>query len=208
MIPKISDPSVVLVGVCGRARSGKDTFAEVCCDLNIFFQRSFAFALKDYVADLLDVCHSDIDSAKNNDPDFRKFLIAVGQRERAKDPDYWVLKLNDYVSDKQMFNPAPNIVIPDVRFNNERDYIQINNGVLVKVVRPDREPLPCDTDESETTHLSFEPHVTILNNSTLEIFKYRCAYVADLISRGSIKRGQAIEGISIDREWQRSSEAR
>lgn len=59
----------------------------------------------------------------------REIMIAYGQFFRQFDKDWWIKKM---FSDSQEFEK---IVIPDVRFKNEADYIRAQGGIVVRLNR-------------------------------------------------------------------------
>jgi hypothetical protein len=92
--------------------------------------------------------------AAKKHPEVRRFLQALGSegvRDHIED-GAWVLALDrkiavvwdDYMEvewraagyDSNPFEKYSGVVVPDVRFENEADYIHYNEGVIVRVVRP------------------------------------------------------------------------
>ena len=84
---------------------------------------SLASALK---KDVCEKYNLDINKMINDDAykaEHRHLLIKHGQEERAKDKDVWVKKLFLNISKIFNRNSKSIIAIPDIRFNNEIDYI-------------------------------------------------------------------------------------
>lgn len=187
-----------LIGICGYARSGKDTVGD---QLNRRYSYrgarfGFADALKQYVANELHTSIGAVNALKNKDPDFRSYLIAVGTRERKKDPDYWIKCLCSIVGCN---TSAYHLIVPDVRFDNEDYWLQAQGGILIKVTRPG---VVQGTDTSESSHLYFDPHITIDNSYDLTTLLYNADYVHHYISSPPECRIPAPKGVSINREWQ------
>ena len=121
----------MLIGLCGYARSGKDSVADC---MKGFKKLAFATALKREVQRMLDVSSEkggsvvdDKDKAK-----YRPMLVAWGQIKRNIKPDYWIRKL------ATTYNRvcAEDIVITDVRYKNEIDWIHQMNGIVIMIARP------------------------------------------------------------------------
>ena len=121
----------MLIGLCGYARSGKDSVADC---MKGFKKLAFATALKREVQRMLDVSSEkggsvvdDKDKAK-----YRPMLVAWGQIKRSIKPDYWIRKL------ATTYNRicAEDIVITDVRYKNEIDWIHQMNGIVIMIARP------------------------------------------------------------------------
>lgn len=187
-----------LIGICGYARSGKDTVGDQVNRRYSYrgLRYAFADALKSYVGDRLRTSIADINKLKNGDPDFRRYLIAVGTRERKEDLNCWINRLcNDVNTNSGTFH----LVIPDVRFPNEADWITSQGGILIKVTRPG---VVQGTDPSESSHLSFDPHITIDNSYDLETLLYNADYVHHYISSSPECRIPAPTGVVVNREWQ------
>ena len=145
----------MLIGVTGYAQAGKDTVADYLVEEYGFTKFAFADALRNlaltlnpwvvdhdwqsYVDESPEprrlawlVNELGWDGAKQN-PEVRRFLQVLGT-EGVRDhlgKDSWVNAL-DLV---WMQSGAKNVVISDVRFPNEAEYVHRNNGILCRVAR-------------------------------------------------------------------------
>ena len=141
-----------IIGISGRKRSGKDTFAEQLVKEHGFTRIAFADPLKavarelDPVVDvhqatpyvvqrirLSDVLGPDDDweTAKEL-PEVRRLLQALGVAVREHiDSEVWV----DAALVKAAAVPGP-VVITDVRFPNEAERVRWDGGKVVRVNRP------------------------------------------------------------------------
>jgi hypothetical protein len=130
-----------LVGICGPARVGKDTFATALqkhCDYRI---ARFADTIKDtanlwfgWSRDFLEQHKDEVDERVGFSP--RTFMQKLGTdfaREQL-DPDIWVKVF-------QARFGSTRVIIPDVRFENEATWVRRHRGVLVHVQRADFEPV-------------------------------------------------------------------
>jgi len=149
----------VLIGLCGKAGSGKSTAAEIICEKFGFDRLSFATALREeiYVCWLtgdwtegswppdLDPALKDREVAKiagvaeladmfrKPTPGWLRRLLQWYGTEfrRARDEDYWIKKLEERI---WVSGPERNYVIDDVRYPNEAEFVT-GNGCLILLER-------------------------------------------------------------------------
>lgn len=116
----------LIVGVSGKMRSGKDTFAAYfLAKLPEFTRVGFADALKQEVADRHGITVDDINADKDT---YRKELIDHGMMRREEDPDYWV---------KRALETPGHLIITDLRFRNEYQALAANGQTLfIRIERP------------------------------------------------------------------------
>ena len=158
-----------IVGLCGYARSGKDTAAKGL--LSEGWRRvAFADALKS------DVMSALVESAKRanlpktlwpqwrilEDPElkekFRPLLVEYGRAMRALNPDYWIRRLTHcFVKGHGKF------VITDVRYPNEASWIREHGGIVIRIVRPNA--LAANSEE-ENSLAAFDPDKIVYNAGT------------------------------------------
>jgi hypothetical protein len=153
-----------LVGLIGRKRVGKDTFADVLVQHFGFTRIAFADPLKQVALDLdplVGPCSlpgrlvpehhplSEViealgwEQAKDEVPGVRRTLQRLGQAIREQTRDYWL-----ELAMQQAGLVGGPVVITDVRMPNEADAIRAAGGTLLRIVRD----LPDDGDRdiSET----------------------------------------------------------
>lgn len=131
-----------LIGVCGNARSGKDTFCEAAkrflSEKKIGACRAaFADEMK---KDLDELCRRKIGiSAFTSDSKekaiIRPLLVTYGTDIiRSMNENWWIDKLEISLGVHQSMELLP--IITDVRYPNEMEWIkEKNNGVLIHVTR-------------------------------------------------------------------------
>lgn len=135
----------ILIGVTGKARAGKDTFAKGLVARG--FQRvAFADPLKYITAHIADepssLYHDDVTKEEYSEGlgmTRRKGLQLLGTEgvRNVFGPDIWANRaLRRWVR-----NGRPNTVITDVRFDNEADLIIAHGGFVVRIVRPGHDNL-------------------------------------------------------------------
>jgi len=172
----------MLIGLAGKAGSGKDEVAKVLVSEFGFTRVAFADAIKRMAEDinpyiesvgvnlleLLEWEDDDWDQAKKY-PLVRSFLQRLGVAVRNQDPEFWL---------RAAGVTEGNVIVTDTRFLNEVDYILEHGGTMLRVVRP---------GTAVGTHIS-ETDLDVLlldelhNSGTLEELAEKVrAYAATLI---------------------------
>lgn len=169
-----------LIGLLGRKRSGKDTFAERLVSHHGYTRFAFADALR-AAAEALDpyVGWTDLgfrvrlsDALREvggweglkyseYDAESRRILQRMGVGVRDLDPDFWLRVVVDQV--RKHDGPA---VITDVRFPNEFEAVYDHVGIAVRIVRPGLDS--SDLHVSETALDGFLPTLIYDNAGTIE----------------------------------------
>ena len=183
----------IIIGLLGKKQSGKDTVAARLVAEHNFSRIAFADPLKEIVADLDPWVRIEADEAgllygpgsvpSHNGPEHARLtaiLKAVGwdtakqlrevrrllqaQGVAVRDHlyrDAWV----DAAEGAVEAVPGP-VVITDVRFLNEADFIEAN-GELVRVVRPGLVSDDAHVSENELNHYRIPGDYTVVNDGTL-----------------------------------------
>lgn len=190
----------ILLGA--RRRVGKDTFGRFLVEelssrgLPVY-QRSFAGALRDEVADAMATCSelrstsiwTEEASLKENVT--RPLLIAWGQARRYFDPNCWVDKVIEFanfvrVRDGVRHQPRCFIIVPDWRFSNELIRVKeeaVKHGdrvVSLNITRP-------DAPEGTADEIANAPICAALatgevgNNGSLEDLRKSAIQIVDAI---------------------------
>ena len=172
-----------LIGLTGYKQSGKDTAAKnferllprYNCPIHILH---FAAQIKLDVAAAIGQTPEWIEENKKN-PVIRHLLQWYGN-DYAKSEwgsDVWLQKLIDSVV--RIKEPAI-VIIPDVRFTIEADWIKQNNGVIIRVERAGQQNT--DTHSSETELDKIHPDWRLHNNgSNSRAYELECRWMVDFI---------------------------
>lgn len=168
----------LLIGLGGKKKAGKDTVCRILGELYPDTLRlAFADALKAELAAACDVPISVVEEKKDV---FRLGLQWWGTefRRGLSGPDYWVDQLKIRLdAARAMFAEKPGalIVVTDVRFPNEADFVRAEGGLLVQVRR---ESLQAghDLHLSETALDDYEFDYTLTSGEGVE--KLRAATLA------------------------------
>jgi hypothetical protein len=171
-------PRITVIGIAGWAQSGKDTAALTLVQNNDFFRASFADALREvttkvdpYIGLRADgsliryseaVIEIGYEETKRVYPESRQFLQRLGTEgvRDTLDRDAWPIALALSLRD------GARVVIPDVRFENEIEFVHYAGGRVWWVQRPGIDAPPF-THASENSISADDCDFTIVNDGTL-----------------------------------------
>ena len=139
----------LIVGIAGVKRSGKDTIANHLVKKHGFYKRSFAQPLKDVCKCLFGFSDNQLNGSDKEIPDEKWFGITpretlqfVGtdllRKQMSKlrgnfGEDIFIHSFRNWYEDEKNITKKL-IVVPDVRFQNEVDYIHNQNGFVIKIL--------------------------------------------------------------------------
>lgn len=183
---------MIIVGISGKKLSGKTTVARMLVgELHLkSVIHGFADALKREVInaihsiDLGTVDAKDlVDAAfiEKHKADFRLILQGWGTDFRRKHcgENYWIRKLDAEIA-KYVKDKVELIVVPDVRFQNEADYIRsIPDSVLIRIERSVGPSNDVHLSETELTKDNYDYDHIIYNYSDLANLMKEVKYVIE-----------------------------
>lgn len=161
----------MVLGITGGIGSGKDTF----CDYTGFRKIGFADALKYTCQDLTG---HDYTLRETKDMEIwpgvtgRKVLETIGAVMRSLNENYWV----DIVIDQTFW--SNNVVIPDVRYENEIERIRSLGGKIIRINRPGCQRTGHESDNWDKLDVDYE----IDNSGTLDEFHEKIKECIDYLS--------------------------
>ena len=186
---------MIIIGVGGIAKSGKDTFAAMLKDAlvetgvpeHLILDYNFAEPVKHIARYVFNMSDEDVNTQEGKKAiskngyglTNREILQKVGT-ESFRDVfnhNIWV-----DVAERQIFNLFPAnaiVIISDVRFNNEAEWI-LTKGPLIKIERPNMETIEQSAHASEQG-FSAKPHLTITNDGSLDDLKAKAVLAAHSI---------------------------
>lgn len=162
-----------LIGIAGRAGHGKDTIRDMICGFTGAHGMAFADPMRDMIRPLLAMAGAEqymTDRALKEAPipglgvSYRQMMQRLGTEwGRGLDEALWVGVAGRRID--MLRGVAPMVVISDVRFQNEADWIRARGGQVWRVVRPG---VPNVADHaSERWADQMTPDVEIINGGTL-----------------------------------------
>jgi hypothetical protein len=177
---------MIIIGIIGKAYSGKSTLGQYLIDEHGFIKISFAERLKKMCIKAGLVTHEECYIEKTAHS--REILQKVGTDlfRNQVDPDYWVKVIQpDY--DLMVRNGVTKFVIDDVRFPNEAKWIHsYPYGVTVKVIREGYvNELAGSSHPSESYQDTIVPDFTLSAKSG-EIDNLKNGLFAILVDKGVI----------------------
>ncbi len=131
---------MTLIGLSGKAHSGKDFIADRCVDMFGWRKMKLADPLKKMCRDMFGLSVEQTDGSLKEAIQFgstiapRRLMINIGQLGREVDQNFWVNKLKAEIL-KTPQAQLGTFVIADVRFINEAEWIKKHGGLLVRLER-------------------------------------------------------------------------
>lgn len=148
---------MLLIGLTGYARSGKDTVAQRLCAKNGFKQFAFADPIREALFKLNPIVNGGVrlqdimktyswDDAKDEYPEIRHLLQRLGAEVGREmfGPNFWVRQIEHRIKHSN----AERVVISDVRYPNEAQMIKDNGGQIWRVRRTGFYPINNHGSES------------------------------------------------------------
>lgn len=173
-----------LIGLNGKARSGKDSFASIVSESKRVKVISFAEPMRKFVCDILDIKREDLDGIKEDKNDLfggkspREFLQKLGTefgRETISN-SIWIdsakVKIKNAIASKKY----DYVIVTDVRFDNEAALIHSLGGLIFKVTRP---LVEIDLSSHKSEQGIDEKYVDILflNDKSLSDYKIKISEI-------------------------------
>jgi len=219
----------MIIGISGKARSGKDTFAEMLAgELNktsypAYVMMAFANELKlrcQAAFDLtweqlwgedkekydqrypkhrgpLSYCVGNRDDGKGLEVleerkhwTAREIMQDYGAFYRTIDNEFWIKNLFKVAEDKEYTN----VIITDVRYTNEADYIIDHGGYVIRVNRENKDTVhneehPSEIELDDYKRFDFQ----VINNWTLDHLKLAASETAHFLKEGVGKKLKEIK---------------
>lgn len=199
----------MVIGVSGKARSGKDTFAEMLSkELNKeafppYVMMAFAHELKTRCQAAFDLSYEQLwgDEKEEQDKRYprpwhdpkegfwtaREIMQEYGAFYRSIDSQFWIKNLFRVAEQKEY----KNVIITDVRYRNEADYILEHGGVVLRVERENKDSVHNESHPSEIELDDYKKFTfTVVNNWTLEVLEKTAGEVVQLLKEFKKIKGE------------------
>lgn len=186
--------NIKLIGLSGKARCGKDTFAQALAGQFGYRQYSFAAPIYKMLNALpyLEHINSNIATEeKEKEHSFygkspRRLLQTLGTEwgRSFVDPNIWVWIMEDLLNKKYDITRHSSFVISDLRFENEAVWIRKMGGLVVRIHRGHEVGVAAHSSEEGFPLL--ENDVRISNDSTIEDLCQQAARIDDLAEQRKV----------------------
>lgn len=163
--------NVPIIGIHSKARSGKDTIANFILALRGGYIYSFADPIRAMIAaigiDMRDPYwqehKEDLIPALGVSP--RRLMQTLGTEwgRNLINPNIWII-----MATQNLLRFGNGMIIPDVRFENEADWVRSNGGVLIHVERPNAPKIEAHDSEKGVEFRADLGDLKIVNSGTLE----------------------------------------
>tara|TARA_B100000029_G_scaffold463771_1_gene497295 strand:- start:64 stop:711 length:648 start_codon:yes stop_codon:yes gene_type:complete len=185
----------MIIGLLGKNRVGKDTFAEYLINNCGFVRYAFADPIKDIARILFNFSEEQLYGNKKEDIDIRygisprQFFQKMGTeimqydiykhlpglRETVPPREMWVVIFREWYKKQLEIDGNVNVVISDVRFFHELRCIKELGGMIVKIIRPSVEIKDEEhQSEIETQQIpDTDIDKIIINDSSIENFHHK-----------------------------------
>ena len=157
-----------LIGISGKAQSGKDTVGRYLCEEYHCMHYYFAKPLKEGAKIMFNLSDKQIENKEQKIEPWgmspRKIYQLLGTEVgRGIDVNIWIKNAEMFVKSVAGFT----VVITDVRFDNEAYWIHNRGGVVINIVR-DQDDIKENKHSSEGGLKSDSIDLQIRNNGTIE----------------------------------------
>lgn len=168
----------MIIGLSGYAQSGKDTVANILVDKFGYKRIAFADRLRELVFEIDSPIPME-NGDKTSVVGLQNIVEELGWEDAKKVPYVRTLLQNTGVAVRKVFGdqfwvyealsevaPQDKVVVSDVRFKNEADFITTFGGQLWRVERPGIEAVNGHVSESDMN--GYPVDQTLFNSGTLE----------------------------------------
>ncbi|MDN5399336.1 MAG: deoxynucleotide monophosphate kinase [Pseudomonas sp.] len=167
----------ILIGLTGRARSGKTTAAEHLAQTYLLEQYAFADPLRDGLMAIFNLDPTDFEGDRKEQPlgwldcSPRQLMQSMGTEwaRNTVHPNVWVKLAEqnlEYMT--KALGAVLGFVVSDVRFENEADLIRRRGGTVIHILRPNA--LAVNPHISEAGIAANSADLTLPNYGTVEGF--------------------------------------
>lgn len=190
----------LLIGVYGKARSGKDTAADYLSEKLQLRKYAFAEPLKQMLKSAFGDHFHEGDReriCKEAGISYRQLMQLLGTEwgRNQVNPNLWVNLVASQWEVTKTYFPLSQLkntfcthysgmVLSDVRFDSEAEWIKSQGGLIIEITRPGLEKVGLDGHQSEAGISPAYTDVTVLNNQDLPSFYATLdSLVEELLSR-------------------------
>lgn len=169
----------MLLGLAGPAKSGKDTAAGALA-MDLGFD-CYAFATPVKLAAQMMFGLTDEETWSDEKKDEINTFWGITHREMFQkvgteggrdlfDPDLWIKRATKELWNRYGESDNYDLVVSDVRFDNEADWIHSHGGFVVRINRPDVEPIATSGHASEKSLSPANVDFSVDNDKDINTF--------------------------------------
>lgn len=196
----------MIIGICGKARSGKDTFAEMLAE-ELFDKTQKKFVMMAYATELklrvqrdFDLSYDqlwgddkEVEDKRYLKPDgtgfwtAREILQQYGEFFRSIKETFWIDNLFRVMDDKEYSN----VIVTDVRYPNEADPVKNKDGYVIKVTsnRSNIQEIHGTNHISETAMDDYKADLIVANDWGLEELRHAAKDAVDFLFMNQNMKG-------------------
>lgn len=171
----------MIIGLAGRKRAGKDSFADAFLKRRPMLRDSFAYPIKQAIAAMFEITIEELESRKH------EFIPGIGKAYRdlmqtlgtewGRDKvhaDIWV----ELLAERYAKSATRNLMITDVRFDNEAKWINNQGGKVFLISRP----VGTNLDKHRSEKGVDDKYISgvIFNDHSLEVFQNVAKHFAEV----------------------------
>ena len=152
---------MMLLGLCGYARSGKDTAYN---NLPGKWKRlAFADKLKNDLEPLLNQVNASAfdDTMKDRT---RPLMVAWGATARMFEPDHWLSHVMEAIEEHILYDYYTGICVTDVRYVNEVSAILDRGGTVIRILRDRTYPINTE-EELSFSEIDMKHSLPVITNN-------------------------------------------
>ena len=174
------------IAISGKAKAGKDTLAEMLqnihsCEIHGFADRVKEVAKSMFPQMIYDNLYGDShlreELIPNTNITYRQSLLDIGKLGRSYDKDFWVKSMIPF------FDKNQDVIIKDLRFENEYNFLKSNDFYLIRIKRKTHTKI-FDISETEQDALTDDMFdLVIENDKDLEYLNQQAKEIFKLISK-------------------------
>lgn len=181
----------LLIGLHGRARTGKDTAARYLAAQWCLYSYAFADPIKAAIAQLFNLTQEHIEGnlkevllpGIGKSPRQLMQLLGTEWGREQVHPELWLLLAAQNIAYQQEVDQSHynGVVIRDVRFENEADWIRRQGGHVVQILRPDAHSVSAHSSESGIA--IHDNDFVVHNEGTVEDFQRQLGRMMVILQR-------------------------
>jgi len=159
----------MLIGIAGPARSGKDTLANFLVTAIGGYKYSRAEPIRSMLLPFgINMDNPFWEATKEEEipilgvsPRYMMQTLGTEWGRNLINPDLWLI-----LAHQRLLKNGPGMIIPDIRFNNEADWVRKRKGQIIHLTRPNQNYIKAHVSENGIDVMPEDIHV--VNDGSIE----------------------------------------